>query len=392
MESAHCDIAIFGGGIAGLWALHRLRAEGYGVVLIESETLGGAQTLASQGILHGGQKYNLGGKSDSITERLRDQPGRWHECIAGRGVPDLRGAKVLSDHQVMWAAGGIASAAAAAIGVKTLEGQVDKADAARPPIFDESGYRGTVYRLHETILDIKSVIEALAAPAAEHCYRASLADLRTSGDRVEGAVLQSGGGAAAELRAKAFLFAAGSGNEFAAGRLGFPMPATQRRPLKQVMLRGVPWSLYGHCVQPSPKPRATITTHPGGYWYLGGDIAEKSVGKSDADAIAFAAAELEAIFPRLAWRGFEFAAWPVDRAEPHTDSGRLPPEPVLRPQGNAALAWPTKLVLAPALAERAAAWAREIAAPTGNAAPLPLPPASVGSYPWELAKNWIRPA
>ena len=39
MESAHCDIAIFGGGIAGLWALHRLRAEGYGVVLIESETL-----------------------------------------------------------------------------------------------------------------------------------------------------------------------------------------------------------------------------------------------------------------------------------------------------------------------------------------------------------------
>ena len=30
------DVAIFGGGIAGLWLLNRLRAEGYSALLLES--------------------------------------------------------------------------------------------------------------------------------------------------------------------------------------------------------------------------------------------------------------------------------------------------------------------------------------------------------------------
>lgn len=389
MKPAHCDIAIIGGGIAGLWALHRLRSEGFGAILIEPDSLGGAQTLASQGILHGGQKYNLGGKSDSITERLRDQPGRWLRCIAGLENPDLSGVKILSDHQVMWAGGGFTAAAAAALGVKTLEGQVDKVHEERPPIFSETHYRGTVYRLHETILDIKSVISSLAC---EGSYHASITDFKTNADGLESVILQNGSGEEIQLFAKGYLFTAGSGNETAAARLGFPMPATQRRPLKQIMLRGLPWTLYGHCIQASPKPRATITTHPGGYWYLGGDIAEKSVGKTDADAIRFAADELTAIFPGIDWRRFEFATWDIDRAEPHTATGKLPPEPILRTAGNAALAWPTKLVLAPALADRALTFAQETGAATGRADALPFAPAPVGSYPWELATNWAHPA
>ena len=55
------DIVIFGGGIAGLWLLDRLRIQGYQVILLESSSLGGGQTYASQGIIHGGLKYALGG-------------------------------------------------------------------------------------------------------------------------------------------------------------------------------------------------------------------------------------------------------------------------------------------------------------------------------------------
>ena len=40
------DIVIFGGGIAGLWLLNRLRTEGYQAILLESRELGGGQTFA----------------------------------------------------------------------------------------------------------------------------------------------------------------------------------------------------------------------------------------------------------------------------------------------------------------------------------------------------------
>ena len=41
------DILIFGGGIAGLWLINRLNAAGYQCLLLETDTLGGDQTLAS---------------------------------------------------------------------------------------------------------------------------------------------------------------------------------------------------------------------------------------------------------------------------------------------------------------------------------------------------------
>ena len=60
MKKIHSDILILGGGIAGLWPHHRLNDLGYKALLIEKNSLGGAQTLSSQGIIHGGTKYSLG--------------------------------------------------------------------------------------------------------------------------------------------------------------------------------------------------------------------------------------------------------------------------------------------------------------------------------------------
>ena len=62
------DVAIIGGGIAGLWLFRRLNDMGYKALLLENATLGGGQSIKSQGIIHGGIKYALSG---NLTEGVR---------------------------------------------------------------------------------------------------------------------------------------------------------------------------------------------------------------------------------------------------------------------------------------------------------------------------------
>jgi glycerol-3-phosphate dehydrogenase len=66
------DVAIVGGGIAGLWLLARLRQRGYGALLIESERLGAGQTICAQGIIHGGAKYACTGR---VSDSAKALPG-----------------------------------------------------------------------------------------------------------------------------------------------------------------------------------------------------------------------------------------------------------------------------------------------------------------------------
>ena len=55
---AVCEVLVVGGGVCGLWVLNRLRSEGYDAWLVERSALGDGQTIASQGILHAGAKYD----------------------------------------------------------------------------------------------------------------------------------------------------------------------------------------------------------------------------------------------------------------------------------------------------------------------------------------------
>lgn len=74
------DIVIIGGGIAGLWLLNRLSNSGYNALLFEQDKLGGGQSIASQGMIHGGIKYALGGMLTGSSEAIADMPkiGRAH--------------------------------------------------------------------------------------------------------------------------------------------------------------------------------------------------------------------------------------------------------------------------------------------------------------------------
>ena len=91
------DAVIVGGGIAGLWTLARLRAEGFNAVLLESEAIGAGQTRYAQGIIHGGTKYALTGKLTASSEAVANMPSIWRACHAGNGEVDLSGAVALKN-------------------------------------------------------------------------------------------------------------------------------------------------------------------------------------------------------------------------------------------------------------------------------------------------------
>ncbi len=381
------DVAVFGGGIAGLWCLHVLRRRGYRAVLLEKDALGAGQTLASQGMIHGGQKYRL----EDVKSAVAEMPPRWDACLEGRGEADLRGTKVLSDHQVMWAGGGFLANLAGLAASKVTAGRTRKLEerwewphALRP-------VEGNAYRLEEKVLDVKSVLAALKKGHERAVLRGTIRELRVEGGKVVGVDLAEG----PRLVAARYVFAGGAGNEEAARRLGLGEAATQRRPLRQFLVRSLWEPLYGHCIGLNrDKPRVTITAHPIGddrhVWYLGGGLAEDAAKAPAAEAILRARKEMEEILPHLPWGDYEWASFAIDRAEPAA-GGRLPGRPELLERGNAALAWPAKMTFAPALAEKVLAWVEQGGLQPGREdAPLPLAEAPMGLYPWERPLEWRR--
>ena len=160
------DILIVGGGIAGLWLLARLRARGYGALLVESDRLGSGQTLCSQGIIHGGAKYSLHGQLSDSAQAIAGMPTRWRDCLAGRADVDLRGARLLAEHQYLWATQAPTSRLAAFFASKLMRSRMEKVanrDAVEtPPALHHPAFQGAIYRLDEPIVDTASILAALA--------------------------------------------------------------------------------------------------------------------------------------------------------------------------------------------------------------------------------------
>src|SRR5690606_13154219 len=98
-QALSTDVLIVGGGIAGLWLNARLRRAGFATLLVEKGSLGGGQSVKSQGIIHGGTKYALHGALTGSSEAIAAMPGRWREALAGAGELDLSGVRLLSDRK-----------------------------------------------------------------------------------------------------------------------------------------------------------------------------------------------------------------------------------------------------------------------------------------------------
>ncbi len=411
------DVVIFGGGVAGLWLLNRLRNAGYQAVLLEADRLGAGQTRYAQGIIHGGTKYALTGKLTGSSESIAEMPGLWRSCLKGEGELDLRAVKLLSSHQFMWSTESLTSRMAGFFASKLMRSRTRGVEGAeRPEVLRNPGFKGHVYRLEEPVLDTASLVQALAEPHREAIFRlpsptsdatsppSGRGERRANSDfrisRVDDTwrVTLSEGERSIGFDARRLVFAAGKGNAALLSQAGRDTPPMQLRPLNMVMLRGgkgtpLPGELYAHCLGASANPRITITTHYDVHgnrvWYLGGQIAEEGVGRESAEQVAAAKKELAELFPWLELTAAEWGILPIDRAEPRMPDGSRPDNVFADEHDGIITAWPTKLALSPRLATVVHEKLQQGGVAPGPAAPLPeWPHPDYAPLPWQEEERW----
>ncbi len=363
VNSLRTDIIIFGGGIAGLWLLNRLTAAGYAVLLFESDALGRGQTLASQGMVHGGIKYALGGALSGASETIGAMPARWRKCLAGDDAVDLSKVRVLSDCFYLWSGASMTSKFTAFAASKALRGRIQRlATADWPTVFQDPQFKGHVYRLHDPVLDTTSLLEQLAAAHRERIFNIDWTHASLQGDpstqQLQSLRIETSG-SNIELTARLFIAAGGEGNAQIVAAAGLEQPTMQRRPLHQVALTrlGLP-PLYAHALGSKSSPRVTISTHFTGsglpLWYLGGDLATDGVERSAQQQIAFAQQELASLLPWVDLRDADWRAFRINRAEPR-QTQLIKPDDAFAEFApactNLLVCWPIKLTLAPRLGD-----------------------------------------
>ena len=350
------DIAIIGGGIAGLWTLNQLRNLGYSAILFEREALGSHQTMGSQGMIHGGVKYALGGALSGGSEAISSMPDVWKRCLRGEGKVDLRGSKVLSKDFYLWSSTGLQARLSSFFASKMLRGRVDKLGLEEYPVpFQNPDFRGQVYRLVDLVMDMPSLVNTLAQQHREAIFNIDWKVAR----------LEQHGGIASillpdlRISAERILLTAGTGNEALLKGLGSSEPAMQRRPLQQVLVKHqYRESLYAHCMGGNASPRLTISSHRTSadepVWYLGGDLATEGTDDTPELLISKAQRELHALLPWIDFGETQWSTIKLDRAEPK-QAGLLRPDKAYvgksKSLANVITAWPTKLTLSPNLAD-----------------------------------------
>ena len=385
-QSLSTDVLIVGGGIAGLWLNARLRRQGFATVLVECGSLGGGQSLKSQGIIHGGAKYALHGALTGASEAIADMPRRWREALAGAGELDLSGVRILSDAHYLWSPGTLAGNLTSFFASKAVRGRVDQVKGEQlPPALQHPKFKGKVYRLAELVLDVPSLIARLAELAGDGLLAGRQVEPLREGDELCGLIVDG-----REIRAQRVVLSAGAGNAELLAALGIEQPAQQLRPLHMVLAKGPALKpLYAHCLGGGPKPRVTVTTHPAAdgqwVWYLGGDLAEADgVARDEGAQVTAAQKEMAALLPWVDQSQTRWATLRVDRAEPAQSGLVRPDNAFLAEQQNLLVGWPTKLALAPDFADRVlATLQRDGVAPAHHALLPELPRPALGQPVWE---------
>ncbi|NOX53011.1 MAG: FAD-dependent oxidoreductase [Planctomycetes bacterium] len=402
------DVAIFGGGAAGLWLLDELTRRGLRSLLFEAHQLGQGQTVACQGIIHGGLKYTLQGLLTPSARSIREMPELWRACLAGRRPPDLSKVHVRSDSCYLWRTESIRSRVGmigARYGLRTVPSAVARDE--RPPVLAQCS--GTVARVAEPVIDPRSFLQTLAEDHRDRLLQIRMPegvrfiqDGRTSGAGAPSIrairVRNPRTGEWLELTVGWVVLAAGAGNAALRQAAGMTQPVMQRRPLHMVLVRGALPKLNGHCVD-GARTRVTITWGQDRsgrvVWQLGGQIAEDGVSMDSAELISHAFRELREVLPGLDLTQSAWATYRVDRAERAIPGKKRPAAHQILQDGNCLTVWPTKLALVPQLA--ADVVQRVLRSPEARrVGTASLPPASDSSHSDRAASldrltDWPRP-
>ena len=345
------DVAIIGAGISGLWLANRLHGRGLSVVVCVADAIGSGQTIASQGVIHSGLKYSLGKRPGPASKALATMPARWRACLSGNGEVDLRGTKVLADHMGVQAT---PNARLRTVLAKALLAQAETPPCIKPSfeVGDDVLERGASLALDDFVLDVPSLIRRLAAPLQGRFLTANVSGQMLVRNAAGIAGIRVGD---REIRASAFVFAAGAGNEALAPSAGFTDVAMRRRPLRQVVVTlAQPAKVFAHCLTATfgTEPDMTITSH-GRALYVGGKVASEP-NLSDAERIEAVRTGLAGSLPGVDLAGAEFRVHQAVRLEPVRgglrglwDDGDVFAER----RDNCLLCWPVKLSLAPRLGD-----------------------------------------
>ncbi len=348
------DVVIFGGGGAGLWLLDVLCGRGLRVVLVEKDTLGGGQTVGSQGIIHGGMKYAITGSQRASATAIREMPEVWRECIAGRSQPDLRGTPTRSACCFMWRTTSLKSTLGmlgARVGLRSNAEKVEVCD--RPVVLQACP--GDVFRLDEQVIDTVGFVRTLAERHERRLLSCAEVEFVRSDARDVSAVVLRHPRTGETLRIDVgqVVLTAGAGNAGLRELAGLSTGVMQRRPLHMAMVRGDLPNLFGHCID-GAHTRVTVTSARDArgemVWQVGGQVAEDGVSMSAAELVEHVRRELVLALPGVNFHGCAWSTYRIDRGEGFTDDGGRPSGPVVLRDGNVITAWPTKLALLPHLA------------------------------------------
>ena len=399
------DIAIIGGGVAGLWLANRLKAQGLMTAVFEHKALGSDQTMASQGMIHGGMKYTLSGALTGASETIADMPNHWRACLCGEGDVDLRNTRILSDHFYLWSGNSITAKLGSFLASKAVRGRASPVPLEQcPPLLRHAEFEGNLYKLVDIVLDVHSLVTNLAHNLDGSCFQIDWAHAHLQRRENKLSLVLEDGENCYDITAQQFIFCAGKGNADLLTQLGIAQPAMQVRPLQQVLVRHqYPYAFYGHCLGAETSPRLTISSHKLNsgeqVWYLGGALAERGATLEPDALIEAAKQELAELLPWFDLSGADYATLRIDRAEP------LQPN-FIRPENafaqavkgidNLVVAWPTKLTLAPNLANQILGMLPPELAIPGSVTPAPvsdalaqlkqlLPSPPIAATPWDLA-------
>ncbi len=352
------DALIFGGGTAGMWLLDVLRQQGYRVLLLEANSLGNGQTIAAQGIIHGGLKYTLQGLLTPSAVSIREMPLVWRKSLEGNATPNLNRTRIRSEFCYLWRTESLKSKLGmigARIGLRIAPKTLQPED--RPAALTHCP--GSVSRLDEQVIATDSFLQNLAENNADSLLKINAENGITfekddAGNITSVELTNHDDQESLTIVPTQVILTAGAGNAKILQQLGQTAPEMQRRPLHMVMLRGrnLP-TLNGHCVD-GTKTRVTITSDIDSkgrtIWQVGGQISEDGVQWDSTELLRQAKAEIAAVLPDIDLSEVEGGTYRVDRAEQLMPNGKRPETIQVTETGNLITAWPTKMALAPILA------------------------------------------
>jgi hypothetical protein len=167
----------------------------------------------------------------------------------------------------------------------------------------------------------------------------------------------------------------------------------QQRPLQQLILKSkdLP-DLFAHNISTALNPIVTITSHrtknniP--VWYVGGKIAEEGINKTKAELIIEGKKLIHSLFPWMLLDNITWGSCYASRAEAKQDNQTKPDSITYFEQGNAIIAWPTKLAFAPLLAEKICDLINLEPNNIRHSILSNLPKPDIANYPWDEEQNY----